>query len=84
MLYLYGNIPEGSKLYDARDRELSREMSAYLKNFCESGDPNGGDLPAWETNGSSSRVMGFSDKTEMTGETEHELFALLDRLYGWK
>ena len=83
-IYCYGNIPPDSRLYDARDRELSREMTAYWKNFAVSGDPNGSGLPVWERNDSASRVMSFSDTTEMADEPEHELFALLDRLYGWE
>ena len=40
-VYLYGNIPADSKLYDEGDRELSRVMQGYFKNFITYGDPNG-------------------------------------------
>ena len=40
-IYLYGNIPEDSKLYDTGDRELSAAMLQYLCNFVRYGDPNG-------------------------------------------
>ena len=49
-VYCYGNIPEGSKLYDARDRELSAQMLSYWANFAATGDPNGAGLPEWEQN----------------------------------
>jgi para-nitrobenzyl esterase len=39
-------IKYGSKT-TARDRAMSRAMSAYLVNFAKSGDPNGAGLPAW-------------------------------------
>lgn len=39
-VYLYGNIPPSSKLYTEEDRELSRQFLHYVKNFCETGDPN--------------------------------------------
>lgn len=82
-VYCYGNIPDGSKRYDSRDRELSAEMVGYWKNFITAGDPNGGSLPKWEQNKGSDRVMLFGDTTEMIDEKEHALFAILDRKDGW-
>lgn len=83
-VYCYGNIPDGSALYDSRDRELSGQMLAYFKNFITNGDPNGGDLPKWEQNKTSDSLMYFGDTTEMTGEREHALFAILDKKYGFE
>ena len=83
-VYCYGNIPADSKLYDARDRELSAQMLSYWRNFAETGDPNGSGLPQWEQNESSSRLMGFGDETGMIDEREHALFAVLDRMQGWE
>lgn len=83
-VYCYGNIPDSSKLYDSRDRELSAQMVGYWKNFAATGDPNGGSLPEWAQNKSSDRVMLFGDTTEMIDEKEHALFALLDKKDGWK
>lgn len=84
LVYCYGNIPQGSTLYDSRDRELSGQMLGYWRNFIAAGDPNGSDLPKWEQNSSSDRVMYFGDTTEMTGEKEHELFAILDKKDGFQ
>ena len=84
MVYCYGNIPADSKLYDARDRELSAQMLSYWANFAETGDPNGAGLPEWEENLTSSRLMGFGDETGMIDEREHALFAVLDRMLGWE
>ncbi len=82
-VYCYGNIPEGSKLYDARDRELSAQMLAYWANFSANGDPNGEGLPVWDQNVDSSRLMEFGDGTRMIDEREHALFAVLDRMQGF-
>ena len=82
-VYCYGNIPDGSELYDSRDRELSAQMVGYWKNFSITGDPNGGSLPKWEQNKGSDAVMLFGDTTEMIGEKEHALFAVLDQKDGW-
>ena len=81
--YCYGNIPDGSKLYDSRDRELSAQMVGYWKNFITNGDPNGGGLPEWKQNKGSDALMLFGDTTEMIGEKEHALFAVLDKKENW-
>ena len=82
-VYCYGNIPEGSKLYDARDRELSAQMLAFWANFAATGDPNGAGLPGWEQNTGSSRLMEFGAETKMIDESEHALFAVLDKMQGF-
>ena len=80
IIYCYGNIPAGSRLFDSRDRELSGQMLGYWSNFAKSGDPNGSGLPEWTQNKSSDRVMLFGDRTEMISEREHELFAIFDKM----
>ena len=82
-VYCYGNIPAGSKLYDARDRELSAQMLSYWANFAATGDPNGAGLPEWERNIGSARLMEFGDETKMIDEREHALFAVLDAMQGF-
>jgi len=83
MIYCYGNIPADSKLFDARDRELSGQILRYFANYARNGDPNGAGLPTWEQNGSSSRLMEFGDETKMIDEREHALFAVLDAMQGF-
>ena len=46
-IYLYGNIPEKTKLYNDGDRELSRNFVSYVVNFAKTGDPNGVGLKEW-------------------------------------
>lgn len=84
MIYFYGNIPDDSALYDARDRELSREMSAAFVNFAKTGDPNGGILTGWAENRSSEELMQFGDTTGMGTEEKTALYEILDRMSGWE
>ncbi len=82
-VYLYGNIPEGSKLYDETDRVLSDVMKGYFANYIKTGDPNGEGLPLWTENLNSSDVMEFGDYIGMTSERKHALFDVLDKMQGW-
>ena len=83
-LYCYGNIPADSKLFDARDRELSDQMLGYWRNFAANGNPNGEGLPQWEINRDSSRLMEFGAETRMIAEREHALFAVFDKMQDWE
>ncbi len=82
-IYLYGNIPEKSSLFDDNDRNLSSIMVSYFLNFAKYGDPNGAGLPEWEQNLSSEDVMEFGDNIGMVKERKHELFKILDKVQGW-
>ncbi|MCR4618686.1 MAG: carboxylesterase family protein, partial [Lachnospiraceae bacterium] len=82
-VYLYGNIPEKSKLYTDYDRELSGIMKGYFVNFIKTGDPNGEGLPVWVQNTNSSDVMEFGDNVGMTSERKHALFEVLDKMQGF-
>lgn len=82
-VYLYGNIPADSKLYDSRDRELSDQMLAYFVNFIKTGDPNGAGLPLWTDDGAGAELMGFGDATGMASEKKLALFAVIDKMTGW-
>lgn len=79
-VYFYGNIPADSKLFDARDRELSDQMMSYFENFIKTGDPNGGALPEWRVNASAEDLMGLGDSTGMIKEKRLELFGILDEM----
>ncbi|MBR5760422.1 MAG: carboxylesterase family protein, partial [Lachnospiraceae bacterium] len=82
-VYLYGNIPDDSKLYDDHDRKLSDAMLHYFVNFAKTGNPNGDGLIEWPVNEASEDVMEFGDNYGMIKEREHELFAILDKLQGF-
>ncbi len=80
MVYVFGNIPDGSKLYDASDRALSDMMHRYWISFAEDGDPNGEDLPRFEQNEDGATLMEFGETAGMTREKYLELYAILDRM----
>ncbi|MBQ9210305.1 MAG: carboxylesterase family protein [Clostridia bacterium] len=80
-VYFYGNIPENSKLYDAKDRELSRVMKSYFVNFIKTGDPNGEGLPAWPQ-GTGEGVMTFGDEISWQLAPYQELNQILDEMFG--
>ncbi len=83
MIYVYGNLPKNSRLFNATDYALGENMLRYIANFVKTGDPNGAGLPVWEINTSSERLMEFGDKTEMTGEKYLAFYAVMDRMTGW-
>ncbi len=82
-VYLYGNIPEDSRLYDEKDRSLSDSMKGYFLNFAKTGQPNGAGLKAWKQNKASEDLMEFGENYGMIKEGEHELFDILDRMQGF-
>ena len=82
-MYLYGNIPEDSRLYDEKDRSLSDAMKGYFLNFAKTGQPNGAGLKAWKQNKTSEDLMEFGENYGMIKEGEHELFDILDRMQGF-
>ena len=46
---------------DANDGVQSRTMSAYWVAFAKTGDPNGGDRPAWPAYGRSDQLLDFTN-----------------------
>ena len=90
-VYLYGNIPEDSRLYDESDRALSAQMKQYYLNFIRTGDPNGDGLEKWDAAFGSLRVMEFGAGSPgasgsgkacgMRDDPYATLHALLDELY---
>ena len=83
MVYCFGNIPEGSSLYDTADRELSGTITAYWLNFMRTGDPNGAGLPVWKQSTTSERLLEFGDTVGMTDEKRLALYDVLDRMEGF-
>ena len=45
--YVFMTQDTGFSVYDDKDHELSRVMSAYWVQFARTGDPNGAGRPAW-------------------------------------
>ena len=62
--YWCGTLQNSWRPNTAWDRELSRRMAGYLTSFAKTGNPNGGDLPLWQTHGEApDKIMVFSDET---------------------
>ncbi len=80
MIYLYGNIPSVSTLFDDTDRELSDVMLSYYANYAKTGNPNGDGLITWSENLTSEDIMEFGSNNSMITEKEHELFTILDEM----
>ena len=83
-VYLYGNIPEDSALYDETDRELSRVMKQYYLNFIRTGDPNGEGLPDWPAGTGDGRALSFSDSVQMETVPFVELYKIFDDMSGFE
>ena len=84
MIYVYGNLPQDSRLFDAADHKLSETMQGFVLNFMKTGDPNGEGLPAWESNTDSARMMEFGTSTGMIDEKYLALYEVMDRMAGWE
>ena len=82
-VYLYGNIPSDSKLYDESDYELSKAFKSYFLNFIRTGDPNGEGLARFEENLDSASYLEFGeDGVAPKKESARKLglFSVLDRI----
>ncbi len=47
--YLFETLNRSWRPFTGKDFELSRAMADYWCNFAKTGDPNGGELPLWES-----------------------------------
>jgi para-nitrobenzyl esterase len=84
LLYLYGNIPETTKLFNDSDRELEGIMVRYLINFVKYGDPNGNGLPEWHAADGSFTVLEFGSTVYEHTAPNLAIYEILDDFYDWK
>ncbi len=81
-IYFYNNLPHDSR-FDEVDYRLGDTITAYVRNFMRTGDPNGEGLPVWEISTDSDRIMGLGDTVGMTDEKYLAFYAIMDRMTGW-
>lgn len=55
--YWFDTLDNGWRPWTEKDRRLASLMSDYLVNFVKHGDPNGADLPTWESAQSSKKAL---------------------------
>ena len=80
-VYCYGNIPDGSRLYDDDDRALSDLFCACFASFASGGTPG---LPAWQQANGSGMVMEFGQTQGMIPDPYLPLYDILDRMQLWQ
>ena len=61
--YWFGTLQNSWRPFIKKDFDLSNQMIDYLCNFIKNGNPNGNNLPKWESSKSQSKVMCFGEKT---------------------
>ena len=83
-IYLYGNIPAESGLFDDADRALSKTMTEYFLNFIRTGNPNGEGLPAWQPNTTGAELLELGDTVGMIKEPRLGLYQILDEMDGFR
>lgn len=65
--YWFGTLDNGWRPFEAKDVNLSDEMTTYLCNFAKNGDPNGENLAEWMSEKTSKKVMLFGDDQTRMG-----------------
>ena len=78
LIYAFDRIPEGSKLFNQEDRNLSKLMNNYWKNFIVSGNPG------FDENTSNTKLYEFGEHIGFIDEPYLKLYSVLDRMQGWK
>lgn len=58
----------GAGIFSRRDREVARRMRSYWINFARSGDPNGPDLPRWDTAADRDRLLLITNDRIASGD----------------
>ena len=62
--YWFDTLDNGWRPWTEKDRRLASLMSDYLVNFVKTGDPNGSDLPNWESAQESKKALFIGEGKE--------------------
>ena len=84
LVYTFGVIPEGSRLYTEEDRALADTMHGCWVSFVKTGDPGMAEGKDFAQSPDSSMVMEFGGSTGMREDPCLALYQILDRMYGWE
>lgn len=84
LVYTFGVIPEGSRLYTKEDRALADAMHGCWVSFVKTGDPGKAEGKDFAQSPDSSMVMEFGKSTGMREDPCLALYQILDRMYGWE
>jgi para-nitrobenzyl esterase len=84
LVYTFGVIPEGSRLYTEEDRALADTMHGCWVSFVKTGDPGKAGDQDFAQSPDSSMVMEFGGSTGMREDPCLALYQILDRMYGWE
>ena len=82
MIYAYGNVKKDNHnyRYDKSDLELSETMLSYWSNFAKTGNPNGENLPNWETySGSGDGVMELGKNVGKIDDRYLGVYSILEK-----
>ena len=58
----------GAGVFSRRDREVANRLRAYWINFARSGDPNGAELPHWDTAADRDRLLLIANDRIASGD----------------
>ncbi len=55
--YVFGSLKDSHRPYDAEDYKASDLLIAYIINFAKNGNPNGENLPNWQTAAKANKAL---------------------------
>ena len=78
--YVFGALEQSLPKvpWEPADRRLSAAMTTYWANFARTGDPNGGELPAWPRYDESGRVLHFDERIGVSPDGLRPRYEALD------